>query len=31
MTLDGVLRESLFLRGQRWDEAVYSILRGELD
>lgn len=29
MTLDGVLRSSLELRGRRWDEAVYSILRDD--
>ena len=29
MTLDGVLRESLLIRGVRRDEAVYSILRTE--
>ena len=27
MTLDGVLRQSLFFRGARRDEAIYSILR----
>jgi RimJ/RimL family protein N-acetyltransferase len=30
LRLDGVLRESLLVRGRRWDEAVYSVLRGEL-
>ena len=30
MRLDGVLRSQLSLRGQRWDEAIYSVLRGEL-
>jgi ribosomal-protein-alanine N-acetyltransferase len=29
LTLDGVLRSALELRGRRWDEAIYSILRGE--
>lgn len=29
MTLDGVLRSAVAFRGQRWDEAIYSILRGE--
>lgn len=28
-TLDGVLRSALELRGRRWDEAIYSILRSE--
>ncbi len=30
MNLDGVLRSSLMLRGRRWDEAVYSMLRDEI-
>jgi ribosomal-protein-alanine N-acetyltransferase len=29
MTLDGILRSSLLLRGRRWDDAIYSILRPE--
>jgi len=29
LTLDGVLRSALELRGRRWDEAIYSVLRGE--
>jgi [ribosomal protein S5]-alanine N-acetyltransferase len=29
MTLDGILRSSLLLRGSRWDNAIYSILRSE--
>jgi [ribosomal protein S5]-alanine N-acetyltransferase len=29
MTLDGILRSSLHLRGRRWDDAIYSILRHE--
>lgn len=30
MRLDGVLRSARFFRGQRWDLAIYSMLRGEL-
>ena len=30
MKLDGVLRSSRLYRGQRWDMAIYSLLRGEL-
>lgn len=30
MQLDGVLRSKKVMRGQRWDEAIYSMLRGEL-
>lgn len=30
MTLDGILRSSLMLRGRRWDEAVFSMLRSEM-
>jgi [ribosomal protein S5]-alanine N-acetyltransferase len=30
MKLDGVLRSKQRIHGQRWDEAVYSMLRGEL-
>lgn len=30
MQLDGVLRSHVTLRGQRWDEAVYSLLRAEM-
>lgn len=30
MKLDGVMRSALLLRGRRWDEAIYSILRNEL-
>ena len=30
LRLDGVLRSQLSLGGQRWDEAIYSVLRGEL-
>lgn len=30
MQLDGVLRSLVALRGQRWDEAVYSLLRAEV-
>ncbi len=30
MTLDGTLRSSLMLRGRRWDEAVFSMLRAEV-
>jgi len=29
LTLDGVLRSALELRGRRWDETIYSILRTE--
>lgn len=29
MHLDGVLRASLKIRGQRWDEAIYSLLRDD--
>jgi ribosomal-protein-alanine N-acetyltransferase len=29
MRLDGVLRSNLNLHGERWDEAIYSILRDE--
>jgi ribosomal-protein-alanine N-acetyltransferase len=29
MRLDGVLRGHLNLHGRRWDEAIYSVLRGE--
>ena len=31
MTLDGVLRASLWIRGRRWDEMIFSILRSEVD
>ncbi len=30
MKLDGVLRSGRSLRGQRWDEAIYSVLRDEV-
>jgi [ribosomal protein S5]-alanine N-acetyltransferase len=30
LRFEGVLRSCLELRGQRWDEAIYSTLRGEL-
>ena len=30
MKLDGVLRSKKVVRGRRWDEAIYSVLRGEL-
>jgi len=30
MTFEGVLRSALELRGQRWDEAIYSVLRSEV-
>jgi [ribosomal protein S5]-alanine N-acetyltransferase len=30
MQLDGVLRSALSLHGQRWDEAIYSILRSDV-
>ncbi len=30
LKFEGVLRSCLELRGQRWDEAIYSILRSEL-
>ena len=29
LTFEGVLRSAVRCRGQRWDEAIYSILRGE--
>jgi RimJ/RimL family protein N-acetyltransferase len=29
LTFEGVLRQSLCFRGQRWDEAVYAALRSE--
>jgi ribosomal-protein-alanine N-acetyltransferase len=29
LKLEGVLRSRLELRGQRWDEAIYSVLRSE--
>jgi ribosomal-protein-alanine N-acetyltransferase len=29
MSFEGILRSSLELRGRRWDEAVYSILRAD--
>lgn len=31
MQLDGVLRSKQVMRGRRWDEAIYSMLRGELE
>jgi ribosomal-protein-alanine N-acetyltransferase len=30
MKLDGVLRSALFFKGRRWDEAIYSVLKGEI-
>lgn len=30
LSFEGVFRSALELRGQRWDEAVYSVLRAEL-
>jgi RimJ/RimL family protein N-acetyltransferase len=29
LTLEGVLRSSLSLRGRRWDQSIYSILRSD--
>jgi ribosomal-protein-alanine N-acetyltransferase len=29
LTLEGVLRSSLRLRGRRWDQSIYSILRSD--
>jgi [ribosomal protein S5]-alanine N-acetyltransferase len=31
LTFEGVLRSCLELRGQRWDEAIYSVLRAEIE